>query len=73
MKISILPTAAVIRIAIKTGIKAGAYKGDLQDLVSAAVLERTGRKTLTIAEAAFAHNFLVSTGYVAPCGFAPHA
>jgi hypothetical protein len=62
-------TFAAISRAIDAGIRVAAHKGDLQDAVWAAVKAATGRSLLTIEEGAFAHRYLVSTGYNAPVGF----
>jgi len=57
---------SAIRSAIRAGIKLGAFKGDLQNLVWRAL----GRD-LTIEEAAIASRYLAKTGYDPRCGFAP--
>ncbi len=60
---------SLIGSTVRAAAAARLHKGNIQDAVSTAVYRATGRRFLTLVEAAHAHRVLVSTGYEAPCGF----
>lgn len=69
----IIPTFSAIKAAIMAGVAMKAHKGDIQDMVLAAVAARrstpVGATYLRIEEAAYANRTLEASGYVAPVGF----